>query len=60
MQQVLSCSGARNEEKISIIGEFGILLIDGDLVRLSLHDEADRLIPYEQYIVQELFSLLLE
>jgi predicted dehydrogenase len=57
---VLSRSGARNEEKISIIGEAGILTLDGDLVRLSLRDEAGRLTPHEEYTVQEPSSLLLE
>ncbi|KAJ9190814.1 hypothetical protein DTO164E3_9162 [Paecilomyces variotii] len=57
---VISRSGARNEEKVSVIGEAGILTLDGDLVRLSLRDETGRLSPQEEYTVQEPSSLLLE
>ncbi|KAE8142319.1 DegT/DnrJ/EryC1/StrS aminotransferase family-domain-containing protein [Aspergillus pseudotamarii] len=57
---VLSRSGAKNEERISIIGEGGILSLDGDLVRLSLRDDTGSLTPTEEYTVQEPSSVLLE
>lgn len=39
----LSHSGIRSEEKISIIGEKGILTLGGELVRLSLCDKGGKL-----------------
>lgn len=57
---VLSRSGASNEEKISIIGEEGILTLDGELVRLSLRDQNGKLTPHEEYVVKEPSALLLE
>ncbi|KAJ5837841.1 uncharacterized protein N7525_003029 [Penicillium rubens] len=56
----LSHSGIRSEEKISIIGEKGILTLGGELVRLSLCDKGGKLTPHEQYTVHEPSALLLE
>lgn len=54
-----SRSGAMCEEKLTIIGEAGTLLLDGDLVRLSLRDDHGHFV-HEEYVVKETSSQLTE
>lgn len=54
-----SRSGSMCEEKITIIGEAGVLVLDGDHVRLSLRDDSGTF-EHEEYVAKETSSQLVE